>query len=62
MTVTGKDAFVPYVDTGVASTPTTRANTTTDYHTLSGVVEKDPERADTKLVVPIAGRPVVSPR
>jgi hypothetical protein len=56
------DAWGNVVDTGCAVKPTVRANTEVDYHTLAGVTEADPARADKTLKLPSPHRPVGHPR
>ncbi len=54
--VQGTDDQGSYVDTGVAGAPTQRPSTEIDYHTLSGITESDPDRADHTLKVPASRR------
>jgi hypothetical protein len=58
MALSGSDDQGAYIDTGCNTTPTTRAATHVDFHTLTGVTESDPDRADKTLKVPAPRRPV----
>jgi hypothetical protein len=65
MTLTGNDAFGPWIDTGCAVLPTDRSDRDNDVdsHDLPGAVaEADPGRADKILKTPKPTRQASSPR